>query len=683
MRKLWIPGIAGMLLLAHCEPSGKEKDSQILEGIFRANMDTTVNPAMDFYKYANGKWLARTSIPADRGSWGSGSEVTEANKIILRKVLNPDSDKQYPPGSDQRKATDFYACGMDSLMAERIGAAIVKPWLSRIDALKGRADIAKFLVDQRRYGMNSFFGVEVEPDMKKSDLMMTYLVAQGIGLPDRDYYLKNDPKSKETRDKYKEHIGKIFGLIGSSPSASKAGAEAVLKLETQLARATMTKEEHRQPEKMYHRMALGEISKLSPSIDWKPFFSSLGIKEDTVIVMEPLFQQETERIIAYGSMDEIKAYLKFTVVRFAAPYLNHAFVQESFNFNSQYMRGVEKLSPRWKRVMDFTDNYVGQAVGKLYVAEAFPPEAKQKALEMVGDLKLAMADRIKNLDWMSDTTKQRALQKLSKFTVKIGYPDKWPDYTNLEVSRDPEKGSFFQNVLNAQRFRMEKEIAKLGKPVDRSEWGMTPQTVNAYYNPQFNEIVFPAGILQPPYYNFKADAAVNYGGIGAVIGHEISHGFDDEGSQFDPEGNLNNWWLKSDLEKFSEKGKAYAAQFSKYEPLPGLFVQGQFTLGENIGDLGGTAIALEGLQRYFREKGKPGPIDGLTQEQRFFLSWATVWRAKYKDEFLRTMVLSNPHSPAMYRATGPLSNMVEFYKAFQAKPGDPMYRDEKDRVKIW
>jgi len=383
-------------------------------------------------------------------------------------------------------------------------------------------------------------------------------------------------------------------------------------------------------------------------------------------------------------LDEIKAYLRWTLVRQAAPFLNHAFVEESFAFNSKYLLGAATMRPRWQRVLEMSDRYLGEAIGRLYVAESFPPEAKKKAKEMVDNIRFAFADRIKQLDWMSDSTKKMALHKLSSITVKIGYPDKWKNYAGLVIDKTQDKGSYYGNILSASNYQVLEQISKLGKPVDKTAWVMTPQTVNAYYNPQFNEIVFPAGILQPPFYDFRADEAVNYGGIGAGIGHEISHGFDDQGSQYDADGNLRNWWRPGDLKHFTERGKALAAQFSRYQPLSGVFVQGQFTLGENIGDLGGLSVAYDGFLRYLRENNlNPDPIDGLTAKQRFFMSWATIWRVKYRDEAVRTQVLTNPHAPGMYRANGPLSNMIEFYEAFGVKPGNAMYRDENDRVKIW
>lgn len=673
-----------VVMIASCAPTDRKAEIKI-PGIDISNMDTTVSPRDDFYRYVNGGWIAKTTIPADRGRWGAGSELQEFNNAKVLEVLKKagENTQKYPEGTDQRKAADFFSVGMDSALAEKAGVAPIKPYLEKISAIKSKAEIQNYLTEDVLTGGGAFFGFGILPDLKNSKKMAAYLGSGGLGLPERDYYLKMDEKSKETRDRYKSYISRLFVLAGDDEKKANAAADIVLKLETQLAKATLSKEDSRDPVRQYNPKSLDELTKLTPSVNWNQYFSALNVKEDTIIVAEPVFMQEYEKIVKGYSLDDIKTYLKAALLRGAAPYLNHAFVSESFDFNSKYMRGVEKMRPRWKRVLDVTDGFLGEAIGKLYVDETFPPEAKQRAQEMVENIKLALADHIKALDWMSDSTKQMALKKLSTFTVKIGYPDKWKDYSGLVMEKSPEKISYLQNVVNASRFQVQQEINKLDKPVDKSVWEMTPQTVNAYYNPLFNEIVFPAGILQPPFYNYQADEAVNYGGIGAVIGHEISHGFDDQGSQFDAEGNLTNWWKKEDLEKFREKGKAYVGQFNKYEPLPGVFVQGQFTLGENIGDLGGVALAYEGLQRFFREKGKPGLIDGLTPEQRFFISWATVWRAKYKDETLRTQVNTDPHAPAMYRATGPLSNMKEFYDAFGIKPGDKMYREEKDRVKIW
>ena len=675
---LWI------VVLVSCQTETKEPDTLVETGLELINRDTTVRPQDDLFQFVNGNWIKRTAIPSDRGAWGSFNELTEFNNKVLLEVLKKAAENpKYTEGTDQRKAADFFSIGMDSSLAESAGLSPLRPTLHKIDGIKNKGDLQTYLVEQELEGGGAFFSFQVFPDLKNSKKMAAYLTSGGIGLPERDYYLKMDMKSKETRQKYKEHIGRMLEFIGLDAANARNSAERILTIESQLAKATLTKEESRDPIKQYNKKSIAELAILAPSINWTSYFTALGVQEDSIIVTEPLFLKEAERVINNYGWNDIKIYLKWTALRGSAPFLNHAIVQESFDFNTRYLLGVDQMRPRWKRVLTTTDNFLGEAIGKLYVADNFPPEAKQKAMEMVENIKFAFADRIKNVDWMSDSTKQASLKKLSTFTVKIAYPDEWKSYAGLAVDKDPERSSYCLNAVNASRFVVQQNIAKLTQPVNTKEWQMTPQTVNAYYNPLFNEIVFPAGILQPPFYNYKADEAVNYGGIGAVIGHEISHGFDDQGSQFDAEGNLKNWWKEDDLEKFKAKGKALADQFNKYEPLVGVFVQGQYTLGENIGDLGGLNVAYDGLQRYYREHEKPGLINGYTPEQRFYLSWATVWRIKYKDETLRTQVNTNPHSPGMYRANGPVSNIKEFYDAFGVMPGDKMYRDEKDRVKIW
>ena len=671
------------VLLLSCSRS---EESRLPDGvgINVSYMDTTVKPSEDFFRFVNGGWIAKNEIPSDLGSYGSFTELREENQEVLLEILRKaGANDQYKEGSDQRKAADFYTVGMDSLMAERAGTSVLKSYFEKIETIKDKKDIQEYLEQDILQGGSAFFNMAVFPDLKKSNQMAAYITSGGIGLPERDYYLKTDDKSKEIRQKYVEHIANLFVLAGDDAAAAKKQADVVLDLETRLAKTMLSKEDSRDPYKSYFPKSVGDLSKLAPSIDWKDYFQSLDIKVDTVIVTEPAFLQEYHKIISDTKMADIKTYLRAGLMRSAAPYMHNAFVQESFNFNSKYLTGVEQMRPRWKRVLGTTNNLIGEAIGQLYVDETFPPEAKQKALDMVENIKLAFADRIKQLEWMSDSTKEMALKKLSTFNVKIGYPEKWIDYSSLEVSKDPEEASYFSNVVNANIFESKRQLSKLGKPVDREEWQMTPQTVNAYYNPLFNEIVFPAAILQPPFYDYRADEAVNYGGIGAVIGHEISHGFDDQGAKFDAQGNLKNWFTEKDLSSFEERGKNLAKQFDKYEPLPGVFVQGQFTLGENIGDLGGITAAYEGLQRFYRENEKPGLIDGYTPEQRFFISWATIWRVKYRDETLRTQVLTDPHSPGMFRANGPLTNFPPFYEAFNVKEGDKMFRPDSSRVKIW
>ncbi len=685
MKKVIYAFVAGIaLIITSCNKQKAEEQTKGV-GINLEHIDTTVRPQDDFFKYVNGRWISKATIPADQGRWGSFNELREFNNEAVLKVLNAagKNTEKYPEGTDQRKAADFYSIAMDSLLAEKAGIEPIRPYLDQINNIKSKKDIQEYLVADVMTGGGAFFAFGIDADLKNSKKMAAYIQSGGLGLPERDYYLNQDAKSKETRDRYKTYLANLFKLAGEDDTKATLGAGKVLELETQLAKKMLSKEDRRNPTILYNPRTITELNKLTPSVNWNKYFSDLNVKEDTLIVTEPEYLREYEKVVSSYSIDDIKTYLKAALLRGAAPLLNNAFVSESFEFNSKYLRGIAQMRPRWKRVLEVTDASLGEAIGKLYVDENFPPEAKQKALDMVENIKLAFAERLKNLEWMSDSTKEMALKKLSTFTVKIGYPDKWKDYSKLKIEKSPEKASYYSNAVNAARFQVEEDIAKLGKPVDRTEWQMTPQTVNAYYNPLFNEIVFPAGILQPPFYDYRADEAVNYGGIGAVIGHEISHGFDDQGSQFDADGNLKNWWAEKDLAMFKEKGKAYVEQFNKYEPLPGVFVQGQFTLGENIGDLGGIVMAYEGLQRFYKNNEKPGLIDGLTPEQRFFISWGTIWRIKFRDEFLRTQVLTDPHSPGMYRANGPLTNFEPFYEAFGVKEGDKMYRPDSARVKIW
>ncbi|MFO7258888.1 MAG: M13 family metallopeptidase [Bacteroidota bacterium] len=674
-----------LILVASC--SSKKSETKLPDGVglLISNMDTTVKPAEDFYRFANGGWLDRAQIPADRGSWGSFHELREKTQADVLEVLKSATDNsEYAEGSDQRKVSDFFEIGMDSLLSERVGMKAIDDYIKQIDAIAGKADIQKYFTKQQLYGGNAFFSIEAFPDLTKSDVIAVYLSGEGIGLPERDYYFDKSSKGKETREKYLAHVARMLELSGIDKSSAARQANAIMKIETALAHATLTKEERRDPGKIYNKRSVNQLATMMPSFDWNAYFTDLGLSGiDSVVVVDIDFLPAVEKIISTTPIADVKSYFRWHLINLTAPYLNHEMVSADFDFYSKYLDGVEKMRPRWRRVLAQTDEALGEALGKLYVDKHFPPEAKQKAMEMVENIKRAFAERIKNLDWMSDSTKQKALEKLSTFTVKIGYPDEWKDYSALVVDRNPETASYAQNVLNAKRFNLEQQLAKYGKPVDHKEWGMTPQTVNAYYNPLFNEIVFPAAILQPPFYDYRADEAVNYGGMGAVIGHEISHGFDDQGSRFDAEGNLRNWWTEKDLAQFRERGKALAAQYSQYQPLDSVFVNGEFTLGENIGDLGGLSAASDGLQLHLKEHGRPGLIDGFTPEQRFFLSWATVWRSKYRDETLRQMVKTDPHSPGMYRAVGPLVNIDAFYEAFNIKEGDPMYRPASERVKIW
>lgn len=674
------------LLFFSCN-NGKEKSLNMKQevdatrGIVMENIDTTIKPSDNFYLFVNGLWINKTEIPAEEGRWGSFNELQEANNDVLLRVLNDAAKNtdQFPKGSDEAKAALFYKVGMDSAQAEASGMQPIATLLQQVDAIKDKKDIQTTIAHLHRKGLDGLFSFFVDQDLKQSDVITAYLYQGGLGMPDRDYYLKEDEKSEEIREEYNQYIQKVFELMGNDASSSRNAAKNIMAIETQLAQASMTKVERRNIPALYNKMSLIEVDKIAPVFDWKLYFSDLGISSlDTVIVAQPDFFKEVNQVVNDHSLAELKTYLKWHIVNDLAPYLSHDFVQAAFHFNGTVLSGIEEMKPRWKRVIANTNSALGEALGKLYVAEAFPPEAKSSAKEMVENIKIAFKERIEQLDWMSDSTKAEALKKLDAFRVKIGYPDKWKEYKEMELG-----DTYAENVINANAFAFKKEIEKIGKPVDTTEWAMTPPTVNAYYNPVMNEIVFPAGILQPPFYDYKADAAVNYGGIGAVIGHELTHGFDDQGRQFDATGNLHDWWTEEDAKRFDERAQRLVDQFNKYEALDCVFVNGKLTLGENIADLGGLALAYDGLKRYLKEHGNPGEINGYTPEQRFFMSWAQVWRIKQRPETIRRLIMIDPHSPGDFRVLGPLSNLESFYDAFDVKEGDNMWRPDSVRAKIW
>lgn len=664
---------------------GTQEKKEAFQAFNLSNRDTTVNPADDIFQYVNGKWLKTTEIPAIYPVWGAFLEIRENNQNILASVIKSASkNPAYTEGSDQWKIGQFYSIGMDSLLVEKNGLQPIKPFLEQIDAITDKESLQKSIADLRKYGIYVFFGIYGSPDEKNTKNQVPYLLQWGMGLPDRDYYLKTDPKSLELKNKYQQMVSKMLAFTGYSEKDAQKGSKAILNIETKLAQSKLDKVELRNPQLTYNKMTIAGLSQLTPSVNWNVFLSDAGLTQmDSIIISEPKFMKAVETIINTISLDNIKYYLKWHTIRSYAPSLQKDVVNTHFDFYSKEMRGTQQIRPRWKRVLDEVDNSLGEALGKLYVDSVFPPQAKNKALSMVENIKIAFAERIKKLTWMSDTTKEQALKKLSTFTVKIGYPDEWRNYANLKIETEPEKTSYAGNVINARKFDYDFELSKIGKPVNKKEWGMTPHTVNAYYNPVFNEIVFPAGILQPPFYNYKADEAVNYGGIGAVIGHEISHGFDDQGSQYDADGNLKNWWSTADRKRFDALTKKLVNQYNTYEPLDSIFVNGAFTLGENIGDLGGLAMAYEGLQNFFQQTSHPKEIDGFTAEQRFFISWATCWRTKYREPYLKTLIMTDPHSPAQYRANGPLVNLDPFYAAFDVKEGNKMFKHDTARIKIW
>jgi putative endopeptidase len=569
---------------------------------------------------------------------------------------------------------------MDSAKIEKDGLSPLSGIFSEINAVNDAAGVQKMIARLHAMNITAAFNSGVEQDAKNSTSYILMIDQSGLGLPDRDYYTKDDERSTKIREEYVKHVAAQFRNMGETPSAARADAQKIMAIETRLAKASMSRVDRRDPEKVYHKMPLASVKALAPSIDWDRYFSSLNVSNPGDInVANPEFMKEVSAMINDVQTDDWKVYLRWNVIRTAAPKLNSQFVNENFRFYGTVMTGAKELQPRWKRVLVSTNTALGEALGQLFVQKTFSPAAKTRALELVNNLLAAFRERIGTLTWMDDATKKEALVKMDAFAVKIGYPDKWKDYTALTITRD----SYVMNALAANAFEASREYAKLGKPIDRNEWGMTPSTVNAYYNAAKNEIVFPAAILQPPFFNADADDAVNYGGIGAVIGHEMTHGFDDQGSKYDAQGNMKNWWTPDVKKQFDERADVVRKQFDGYVPIDSLHINGSLTLGENIADLGGLSLSYAALQKAFATKGKPGLIDGYTPEQRFFLAWAQVWRTNARPEALRLQVKTDPHSPGNFRVLGPLSNLKEFQDAFGCSAGDTAVRPDADRAKIW
>ena len=666
-------------LLAGC--AEKKSDYRAIRTEY---MDSTVSPADDFYNFVNGRWMKTAVIPADRGRWGAFEQLDKRTDSMTLAVLESAvKSGEYAATTDQGKAVALYQSVLDTVNRNKQGIAPLTPYLTEIDKIENLADLNAYITKYVPYGESTLMGLSFEADFKNSNKNALYIYPAGLGLPDRDYYLNTDEKSVALQAKYKAFISDMMQVYGVAAADAKSNAEKVFSFEKKLATAMLTKELRRQPSLQYNPNSVADAAKMVSNLDLASYLSILKVKPDTIIVTEPAYLKAMNGMIQNGNIADVKLLFKWATMRGAATLLNDQTDKLNFEFYGKTLSGTPAQRARSERALDVVNGSVGEALGKLYVEKYFPEEAKKKANELVADLIAAYKIRINGLDWMSAETKKKALNKLGKMMIKIGYPDKWKDYSKLEVKSYANGGSYLQNMMNAAKFNIQKNVEKYGKPVDKTEWQMSPQTVNAYYNPTYNEIVFPAAILQAPFFDFRADAAVNYGGIGAVIGHEISHGFDDQGAQFDADGNLVNWWTPEDMAKFQAKGKMLADQYSAYEALPGKFVNGEFTLGENIGDLGGVFSAFEALGLYLKRSGENEKIDGYTPEQRFFLSWGTIWRNKIRDEELERRLMTDPHSPGYFRAIGPLQNHEGFYNAFQVKPGSKMYRPDSLRVKIW
>ncbi|WP_353087972.1 M13 family metallopeptidase [Flavobacterium sp.] len=648
-------------------------------------MDKSVKPGDDFFRYVNGTWFDKTEIPADRTRWGSFDELRQnTDKDALTILKQAANDKKLDPKSDQAKAVNVYKTYMDTLARNKRGIQPLKATLAQIDAVKNVNDLNKLMIDRLPFGGVGFYSMFVGADAKNSNKNVLSIGPGSLGLPDRDYYVSEDADSKEKRQKYVAHVARMLQYLGLSEAKAQADAARILALETAMAQPRFDRVERRDRRKSYNPMDILQLQNLTPSVNWRNYIMGAGIKRiDTVIVSQPKYMAALETLFQANEVNAWKAYLRWTLLNRYADQLTTDIERANWEFYSQTLQGAKKQRPREERALQVVNSTVGEALGKLYVAQKFPAEAKEKAAKMIKYVFRAFENRINNLPWMAPETRVGAIQKLRKSTVKIGYPDQWKDYSKLEIKALADGGSYFENMENVSRWNFQNNIDDLSKPVDKTRWGMTPQTVNAYYNPSYNEIVFPAAILQPPFYDYKADAAVNFGGIGAVIGHEISHGFDDSGARYNADGNLINWWKDEDLKQFTALGTALADQYSALQPLPGTFVDGKFTLGENIGDLGGVNAAYDGLQLYLKDHGNPGLIDGFTPEQRFFISWATIWRSKMRDEAIKNQVKTDPHSPGMYRAYVPLLNVDAFYQAFNIKENDKLYLAPEKRVKIW
>ncbi|TPG32341.1 M13 family metallopeptidase [Flavobacterium pectinovorum] len=654
-------------------------------GINVSYMNTKISPSQDFFQYVNGTWLDKTEIPSDRTTWGSFNElIKKTDKDAMAILKDASKNPKYKSNTDQGKAVNLFNTVLDTIGRNKRGVAPLQPYLKKIDAIKNVADLQKYLVEMEPEGGNDFFGIYIGADDKNSSKNSVALGVSRLGLSDKDYYNSDDKDSKEKRAKYELHVARMMQFIGETPAKAKQSAAEILALETTLSAPRLDRVESRDSRLQYNPMTIADLQKLTPAIKWDAYFTGLGlVKLDSVIVTEPRYMKAVQTVFTENKVAQWKEYLKWTLLNRSTSQLTTDIEAANFDFYSKTLRGAIKQLPREESALSVVNRGIGEALGKLYVEKVFPAEAKTKALDMIHNVILAYKNRINNLTWMSDATKVKAIEKLNKITIKVGYPDKWKDYSALEIKSVTEGGSYFENLRNLSKWTFKEDIEKLKKPVDKTEWGMSPQTVNAYYNPSYNEIVFPAAILQSPFYNYQADEAVNYGGIGAVIGHEISHGFDDSGARYNAEGNLVDWWTADDLKQFTALGTALADQYSALEPLPGIHVDGKFTLGENIGDLGGINAAFDGLQLYLKAHGRPGLIDGFTPEQRFFISWATVWRTKSRDEAIKNQVKTDPHSPGMYRAYVPIQNVDAFYDAFGIKAGDKMYISPDKRVKIW
>ena len=672
MKKINITLLAIVTMVVSCA-----KKEELTSGINKKNMDTKVNPGDNFANYVNGTWLKTTKIPADKASYGSFDMLYDQSQKDVKAIIEDAAKGKNTDGSDEQKIGDYFASFMNRKDRDAKGITPIQPDLKAIDAIANYTDLASYFGNANRTGVSNPFNISINQDSKKPNEYALTTWQSGIGLPEREYYTSTDAKMADIRKKYVAHVEKMLQLGGIENPAENA--VKVMALETTIASSHMKKEDTRDVVKLYNKYNIADLKTLTPDFDWAAMLKTAGMdKEKIIIISQVDYTKSLNSIVKNTPLDTWKIYLKWGLINRNANRLNTALDNQSFEFYGKALYGVEKQQEDWKRAVNGVNGALGEMVGKVYVKKHFSPEAKERMMSLVKNLLKAYAESIKKLDWMSAETKKQALAKVDKFMIKIGYPDTWRDYSSLKIA----KNDLFGNSQRANEFEYQRNLNKLGKPVDRTEWGMTPQTVNAYYNPSLNEIVFPAAILQPPFFDLKADDAVNYGGIGAVIGHEIGHGFDDQGSAYDGNGVMRNWWTTSDLAAFKAKTSALVDQYSSFKAFPDLNVNGNFTLGENIGDLGGLSIAIKAYKMSLN--GKEAPVmDGFTGMQRVFLGWGQVWGEKAREAAIRSQIAGDPHSPAKFRINGVVRNVPEFYEAFKLKPTDSLYLAPDKRVKIW
>ncbi len=647
-------------------------------GIQLAYIDSSYSPRNDFYNYANGKWLKTQKIPASESFYGSFQEINDRNLMNIRNILDIASkDSKAAPGSNAQKLRDFYLCAMDSVKTEKDGINPIKPQLAQIDAVKTTDDVIKLCASFKKWGIVGFMTADVDIDMKNSNKNRVYIAQTGFGMPDRDYYYL--PQFESVRGAYLTHLKNMFVLLNFYPESAETYAKKVFEIEKQLALKSMNSQEQRDVKKLYNVYSGKQLKELTPAINWDLFFSTQGLKmPDSLIVAQPLFYSELNTIFKNTSVDDWKMYFKLKLAQRAGPFLTPGFEKEMFNFFGKTLNGATQMKPRWKRSQNNINAFIGEILGKAYVEKYFNKEAKDKVKNMVENLIASYRERIATRTWMGEDTKKQANLKLDKLIKKFGYPDNWKDYSTLAIKRD----SYWQNTLRASEYEYKRGLAKLNKPVDKTEWQMTPPTVNAYYNPTINEIVFPAGIMQVPFFDYTADDAFNYGVMGSIIGHELTHGFDDQGSQFDADGNLKMWWSEQDFKNFLERTQVVINQFNKYIAIDTLHVNGTLTQGENIADLGGLTMAYYAYKKSLN--GKKSPVmSGFTGEQRFFIAWAQGWKSLSRPEFMKQLISTNPHAPGEFRGFAPLTNLKEFYEAFGVKEGDKMYTAPEKRAEVW